>query len=178
MKYLHILILLFLCSCSAQKRLNRIIANHPELAHADTVAIPFHKDAVIIDTVIKNKNLDDYGYIFAEIDSLLPKVKDSVINTEVKKAVLSDSKKKISGLDHTRKTVIHKGGITTTIDEYGDDSFGVNVFSAATDTVFKAPVKTFQIQKPSFNYWKMAWILFALLILLVLLYGVYRKVRG
>lgn len=48
MKYAPLLLLCFLFACSPQKRLNRLIAKHPELVTHDTIVV---NDTIMVDRV-------------------------------------------------------------------------------------------------------------------------------
>ena len=66
MKHLPIILAaLLLCSCSAEKRLQRLVAKHPELTRSDTITV---RDTVILpaDTVIMSRFLNTVDTVRVE----------------------------------------------------------------------------------------------------------------
>jgi hypothetical protein len=174
MKYLFLLGLL-LFSCSPEKRLNHLIEKHPELAKDDTIKIAIHKDAVLIDTVIKkDSNCGEFDLIRIDKTSIVQI--DSAIKGKVSDSIITEINK-IASEPRLKTSTIHRKNITATVKDYGD-SIGLSIHESAIDTIVAKPYKKYEIVKSNgTNWWMWGWIIFFLIILIVLFYSFYQAIK-
>jgi hypothetical protein len=77
----YLILILFLYSCSAQSRLNRLIEKHPDLVQNDTIkdTTRIITEKVMVDTFLSLNNMVDTVYL--EKDKL--KIKTVFLNNEI-----------------------------------------------------------------------------------------------
>lgn len=151
---LTVLLILFLASCSPQKRLNRLIKNNPELAKTDTIystktfTVPGYK----LDTTFKaSENVNGLNELVNVYRDYLDSVKRQKLTADIKTFIVERK-----CLDDTFKVSLNNNGYCKFWQT--KSTFHYELYQPTQKLSFSVPVSISNVKATITNDWKMFWI--------------------
>lgn len=161
-----------LASCSPQKRLNRLIANHPELAKTDTIystktfTVPGYK----IDTTFKaSTNTNGIDDILINYKDYLDSIRAKQLSNQIKTYVVNRS-----CLDDTFKIQLRDGGFCKLWQTKGFFYYQVNQPNKKYQ--FSVPMVSNKFDVQTKYNWIMFWIGFSVIPFLITVFFIIKKI--